>query len=140
MFSLEQSIADWRKQMLAAGLQSPVPLDELESHLREEIERQVESGLSEQKAFEISAQQTGRPKTLEREFKKIESNIMKRIAIVALGIFGILFGPGLILPALAKHKNLGIWNYDIVWPIVLGTIITLAGIGTALFVLRKRKA
>jgi len=30
MFNLESSIARWREQMLAAGIQSPVPLDELE--------------------------------------------------------------------------------------------------------------
>ena len=36
MPDLEQSIGEWRKQMIAAGIQSPVPLDELESHLRDE--------------------------------------------------------------------------------------------------------
>jgi hypothetical protein len=45
MFNLEQSIIEWRKQMLAAGIKTPVPLDELEIHLREEIERQMASGL-----------------------------------------------------------------------------------------------
>jgi hypothetical protein len=39
MFNLEQAIATWRRQMLAAGLKSPVPLEELESHLREEMEQ-----------------------------------------------------------------------------------------------------
>jgi len=39
MFELEKSIADWRRQMLAAGIKSPLPLEELEIHLREEIER-----------------------------------------------------------------------------------------------------
>ena len=53
MFDLEQSIADWRQQMLAAGIKTPVPLEELEIHLREEIERQMKSGLNEQDAFEI---------------------------------------------------------------------------------------
>ena len=37
MFSLEKSIAGWREQMLAAGIKAPVPLEELEIHLREEI-------------------------------------------------------------------------------------------------------
>ena len=41
MFDLEQSIRNWRKQMLAAGIKSPVPLDELEIHLRDEIERRL---------------------------------------------------------------------------------------------------
>ena len=48
--------------MLAAGIKAPVPLDELESHLCEEIERQIKSGLGEQKAFEISVHQIGQPK------------------------------------------------------------------------------
>ena len=140
MFNLEQSIADWRRQMFAAGIKTPVLLEELEIHLREEIEQQLKSGLNEQKAFEISVQQVGQPKTLESEFKKSERNIMKRIAIIASGIFGILFGPGLILPALAKHSNLGIWNYEIIWPIVLGAIITLGGMGTTIYGFKKRKA
>ena len=46
MFDLEKAIADWRRQMLAAGIKTPVPLEELESHLREEIEQQMKSGLT----------------------------------------------------------------------------------------------
>ena len=49
MFNLEKEISEWRQQMLAAGVKSPVPLEELESHLREDIEQQVQSGLSEQR-------------------------------------------------------------------------------------------
>ncbi len=65
--------------MLAAGIQSPVPLEELESHVREETERLATSGMDEQKAFEISVQQIGRPKGLKHEFKKSERLPMKRI-------------------------------------------------------------
>ena len=42
MFDLEKAIANWRKQMLAAGIKMPAPLEELEIHLREEIEQQRE--------------------------------------------------------------------------------------------------
>jgi hypothetical protein len=140
MFDLEKSISAWRKQMLAAGIKTPVPLEELEIHLREEIERQMKSGLNEQKAFEISAQRIGQPKVLNHEFKKSERTFMKKIMIILAGIFGVMFGPGLILPALAKHNTLGIWNFDIVWPIVLGTLITLIGISVAVIGFKKRKA
>ena len=51
MFNLEQSIADWRQQMLAAGIRTPVPLEELEIHLRDEIERQMKSGSNAQLRF-----------------------------------------------------------------------------------------
>ena len=70
MFDLEQSIADWRRQMLVAGIKTPVPLDELESHLRDEIEQQMKSGLNEQEAFNSAVQKIGRAGLLKTEFKK----------------------------------------------------------------------
>jgi hypothetical protein len=41
MFNLEQEIAVWRQKMAAGGLKPMEVLDELESHLREEIEHQM---------------------------------------------------------------------------------------------------
>ena len=140
MFDLEQSIADWRKQMLAAGIKTPVPLDELEIHLREEIEQQIKSGLNAQQAFAAAVQQIGQANRLKREFKKVERTLMKKIMIILLGIFGILFGPGIILPALAKHRALGVWNSDIIMPIVWGTLILLAGLAATAYGVKRRKA
>jgi hypothetical protein len=70
MFDLEQTIANWRAQMLVAGIKTPVPLDELENHLREEIGRLTKSGLSEQSTFEIAAGKIGQPGKLKRNLKK----------------------------------------------------------------------
>lgn len=92
MFDLEQSITEWRKQMLAAGIKIPVPLDELESHLREEIERQMKTGLSKCQAFEIAARQIGQPSALKNEFKKTSIKtryISQRFACNMLVIFGV---------------------------------------------------
>ncbi len=86
------------KEMLAAGIKTPVPLEELEIHLREEIERQMKSGLSEQKAFEISVRRIGQPEILENEFKKNESTGMKKT-----GIFAIVVGSIIILRILTEH-------------------------------------
>jgi hypothetical protein len=94
MFDLEKSIADWRMQMLAAGIKTPVPLDELETHLREEIERQVKSGVNLQRAFEIAAAFIGAPMELKIEFKKISEPLEIRIvklAGAACGAVGSLF-------------------------------------------------
>jgi hypothetical protein len=73
MFDLEQAISEWHAQMLAAGIKTPVPLEELESHLREDIERQMKSGLNGQKAFEIATGRLGQANPLKVEFKKINS-------------------------------------------------------------------
>ena len=58
--------------MLAAGLQTPVPLDELETHLRDEIEQQVKSGMSEAEAFKTAVEKIGRANLVQSEFKKVE--------------------------------------------------------------------
>jgi hypothetical protein len=73
MFNLEQAIVEWRQQMLAAGIKTPVPLEELESHLREEIEELMKSGLSDQQAFEATLLQIGQGQELQTEFAKERS-------------------------------------------------------------------
>jgi hypothetical protein len=70
MFDLEKAIAEWRQQMLAAGIKSPTPLEELECHLREEIERQIHLGLNAQAAFDLATQKIGQAGLLKIEFKK----------------------------------------------------------------------
>jgi hypothetical protein len=70
MFNLEQAIAEWRRQMVATGIKTPVPLDELESHLREEIENQIRNGAGAESAFTIAAQKIGHAKMIEAEFQK----------------------------------------------------------------------
>ena len=67
MFNLEQSIEEWREQMLAAGIKSPVLLEELESHLREGIEAQIQLGATEQEAFKSAAKQIGKAEQLRTE-------------------------------------------------------------------------
>lgn len=54
--------------MLAAGIKSPVPLEELEGHLREEIEQQMQSGLAEAGAFRSAIQTMGQASLLKAEF------------------------------------------------------------------------
>src|ERR1700678_3816833 len=74
MFDLEQSLGIWRRQMITAVTTAPIPLEELESHLREEIERQIKSGLSEPEAFKIGIQKIGQGPILQDEFKKVRKD------------------------------------------------------------------
>jgi len=71
MFNLEQSISEWRGQMLSAGVKNPDIVDELESHLREDWERRVQSGESEERAFEGAVQGVGQASLLKHEFEKL---------------------------------------------------------------------
>jgi hypothetical protein len=78
MFNLEEAIAEWRRQLLAAGIKTPVPMEELECHLREDMERQVKSGLDAQRAFEVAVRRIGPAHLLENEFKKIQAKVAAR--------------------------------------------------------------
>src|SRR5947209_4235030 len=71
MFDLEPSITEWRRQMLAAGLKTGRRLDELESHLREDVARQMQSGESEEQEFEAAVQRVGEASLLKQEFAKL---------------------------------------------------------------------
>src|SRR5580704_4995444 len=105
MFDLEQTIAEWRRQMLAAGIKAPVPLEELELHLREEIAQQIKSGWSEQAACNVAVQKIGQPGLLKREFR------------MAGGIGDILYKRRTLKIALSVNRVLGMvwlaWLSDI---------------------------
>jgi hypothetical protein len=100
MFNLEEKIADWRNQMLSAGIKTPVPLEELESHLRDEIGRQVQSGLSAQQAFGIAARKIGQVSELKREFQKVGAPMEMQKIIKLAGVICVaiaLFCPLAVL-------------------------------------------
>jgi len=99
MFNLEQSITEWRQQMLAAGIKTPVPLEELESHLREDVAQQIRSGFSEKEAFSSAIKKIGQPRFLKTEFRKADciGTFMKTYRILGIlwmalsGVIGTLF-------------------------------------------------
>ena len=68
MLDIDLLITDWRRQMAAGGFKSPAVLDELESHLRDEIEKQLQSGRTVRQAFESAVQRLGKREELQREF------------------------------------------------------------------------
>jgi ATP-dependent Clp protease ATP-binding subunit ClpA len=72
MFELDQAIAEWRQRMIAGGIKSPVPLEELESHLREDVQNQIRSGATPERAFIAATKQMGVRRELVRaEIEKI---------------------------------------------------------------------
>jgi leader peptidase (prepilin peptidase)/N-methyltransferase len=86
MFDLEQSIIDWRQQMIAAGIQAPVPLEELEGHLRDEIERQIQAGSTTQQAFDLATRQIGRAAELKGEFAKAGETGLNLLWVFSTGL------------------------------------------------------
>ena len=68
MFNFDKAISAWRQQMLAAGIKSPVPLEELENHVREDVEQQMRAGLNVEQAFVLAVSRIGQAQALKAEF------------------------------------------------------------------------
>lgn len=70
MFDLEYAITEWRQQLSAGGIASPEVLDELESHLRDDVQQQLSCGVRDAQAFQNAIQHVGQPAALKSEFAK----------------------------------------------------------------------
>lgn len=96
MPDLENKIQGWKKQLAAGGIKTSVLLDELESHLREEIESQIRSGLTEADAFAGAVKKIGSARLLKAQFdqarRERERERMQLIAFAALVIVALFAG------------------------------------------------
>src|ERR1051326_3554809 len=92
MFELERAIADWRQQMAASGVKSSEILNELESHLRDEIARQMQAGVAARQAFENAVQSIGSAHALKEECAKVSgrpSKLLQALKRFILGRHGV---------------------------------------------------
>lgn len=71
MHNTERQIKVWRDHLRAKGNLTEADIDELESHLRDEIDSLESSGLSEEEAFLISIKRLGNAHALSREYAKL---------------------------------------------------------------------
>jgi hypothetical protein len=143
MFDLNQSITGWRRQMAAGGIKSPAVLDELESHLREDIERRIQAGADNRQAFRMSVEQIGEAALLKAEFERATNNerkLMKRGLIIGAGIIGVLVGMAFVTPAVAQYQHEGAMSHGEPWLFLLGSVLTLAGCGAAVRGMKKSQA
>jgi hypothetical protein len=111
MFNLEQSISEWRRQLLAAGISSPVPLEELEMHLREDIGQLLNSGQNEAEAFKMAVQELGQARLLQNEFKKTgqaeyerKEEWTLRLVIAFMSLFALSLVAALLFRAGNMHQ------------------------------------
>jgi len=86
--------------MEAGGIKSPGLLNELESHLREEIATLTSGGQPEQEAFQLSVSKLGNPRSVGKEFTKLGPTNLRNTKwsgvivclVLALGLLGRFFG------------------------------------------------
>ena len=76
MFNLDESIKTWRNDLNKNDVLSLDDLDELESHLMDEITVLKEKDLSEEEAFLIAKSRIGQNDIIEEEYKKVNRNMV----------------------------------------------------------------
>ena len=109
MFNLEQSISEWRAQMRSAGVKNQEIVDELESHLREDWARRVQSGESEQLAFDAAVQAVGEASLLGHEFAKVPGKTSAWLGKLK----DIISAPFVPVPALSAFTPGAQWTLEL---------------------------
>ena len=78
MFDLNKAISSWRMGLSERQTCEKSDIDELETHLREEIDSLTASKLSEQEAFLVATHRLGDPDSLAAEFAKVNGGYILR--------------------------------------------------------------
>ena len=78
-FHLDKAVAAWRDRLQRNRAFLADDLDELESHLRDHVDRLVGAGLSEREAFEAARRRLGSDLQLESEYRKVRFGRSKRV-------------------------------------------------------------
>jgi hypothetical protein len=93
MFDLEAQIKQWRRaQGEALGGRAEV-VDELESHLREGVQRLMQSGEAPESAWQLALGRLGSPRELAAEFDRVGSGLTSwrpgKVVLVAQGCLAV---------------------------------------------------
>jgi hypothetical protein len=96
----EELIARWRRNLAETTGCTNEVLDELESHLRDELQQLLQAGHSEEQAFALATSRLGPPRALATEFAKVAepaSWLPVRVATFAATILAALLVGFLLL-------------------------------------------
>src|SRR5688572_20205971 len=110
MRDLEKQIAEWRRTVAKASGHREELLDELEAHLRDEIDRSRRGGASPDDAFQAAVSKLGAPSALAAEFDKLlHTRRAQWLPVKLARIFCIVAAvllPVLLLPSIGEKKGL----------------------------------
>lgn len=109
MRDLEKQIAEWRRTMAKASGHREELLDELEAHLRDEMERLRRGGASPDEVFQVAVSKLGAPSALAAEFDKLMLSrrgqwLPVKLARIFCIVAAVLLA--VVLPVLGEKKGL----------------------------------
>ena len=92
MFDLNEKISMWRNNLAQSETLAGSDIDELESHLREEIESLTALKLSDEETFLVATHRLGSTDSLSAEYEKINSSMKfrRRLSLMIAGVLAYL--------------------------------------------------
>lgn len=135
MFELDSAITNWRNSLLCNQNITDGNADELESHLRDEVDSLILSGLSDQEAFMISTNRIGDHREVGQEFAKVNPTLAWRRRAFWM-FFGILVS--MVVSGIASfcsNASLTLLAWFNIDAYVSGVMSTLSQIGMFIILL-----
>jgi hypothetical protein len=117
MSELEKQIEQWRADLAASEALGRSDVDELEGHLREQMERLTPLGLSETEAFLVARQRLGETTALQSEYAKVNTGrrFLTRLSWMAGGamlyLLGVYLATGVAEWSAVAGARLGMRGY-----------------------------
>src|SRR3954451_698475 len=113
MFDIDTQIQEWRRMVSAHFVDRGDVVDELEAHLRDDLDRRVRSGVSPEQAWADACAQLGEARQLAGEFAKVSGRpwLPAWIAAIAVIAASLLVAVWMVIglrngrrgPLLASH-------------------------------------
>jgi hypothetical protein len=126
VFDLERRIQEWRQTMAETLGDRPEIIDELEGHLREEVQRLAQSGQAPERAWEAALQRLGKPGPLAEEFAKVPAGPWLPARLVGLVLVVLSAGLAWFLLSALGRGRFGPLLACHVFAVTLGYTATLA--------------
>jgi hypothetical protein len=124
MSEWERRLEAWRQAARQSGLDADA-LDELESHLRDEMQQQVRAGHPELRAFELAVERLGAPQALAAEFARagaapalwlplaLTAGVLAVLSVLVAGVMLDRLLMGTMTALLAAHVYAAIVGYTL---------------------------
>ena len=140
MFELKEQIIKWLSLLEADESYKKTDVEELESHVLEEIDQLKDKGLNEEEGFWVATHRIGNVKDLNVEFKKVNSILIwkKRLLLV---IGGFLFFT--IMPQIFRIFTYRLYFIKMninSFPIILYSILQILGISFMVYLIFSNQA
>ena len=139
MHNLDQSIAEWRKNISRTPGLSPDTLDELENHLRETISTMVESGIPEPEALQRALAQLGPVGEVTADFQKLSpvTWLPLRIVMVIAGVLSLVMLTQLVIAFQHRHWDILLGAHTFVLALGYGAGVLLGVLGICFVIQRS---